>query len=717
MGWSMPIMVGLTVNSKQELAMNEQTKSQILTQYTVENFIEPLCEATSQTLKPISLAPTDFLVVSLDDEAKKFTLEALALRTVREDESPAYTLDHSNGSKLCVDWKCASTTAIGQTNSPWIKRIPTATENGAGRWVCEATDFSVVVIHHVWSKDRIIFKDEEAKLVYSYLLRRFFAQNRSAKIVAEFKINKDYPDLPDYYQEHPDLQPTPEQKVGIAASLFQESYALHMEQGTGKTCVAVNRVNLESLAKAKGLIPGVKPGMYRHLVVCPKNVRLNWEREFARFSTMPGKTCVLRGGLLDRQKHLIDGIRREADCMWSTCIVSTDSVESMKDFLAKVPWDLITWDESHYGKNPRAHRSVAMRDLSHSSRQRMNLTGTPIANTVMDLWSQLEFLGEGQSGFLTFSNFRSFHGKFKEIPAGATSIQKLVGVKAIPLLQERLSRIAFALTKKEANLNLPDKLYDIAEVEMTPKQAKAYNDLAESLVIKIEGLLEDDSKVLTVNHILVMLLRLAQITSGHIRFDDCDSVEQLDTTNPKVEYILDGLLSDERDPNGKTIIWATFVEDIRILSQALHDAGIKHVGYHRVVLPEYRQRDGREAGEVFNKDPECMVFLGNPASAGEGLNLMGFDPENPDDYKTQCDWEIYMSCNWSSVQRAQSEDRAHRRGTRCPVQITDLVVPGTIDEEIRARVLQKRQTAMMIQDVRELLRSILHSDLSVEGIE
>ena len=68
-----------------------------------------------------------------------------------------------------------------------------------------------------------------------------------------------------------------------------------------------------------------------------------------------------------------------------------------------------------------------------------------------------------------------------------------------------------------------------------------------------------------------------------------------------------------------------------------------------------------------------------------------------------------MSCNWSAVQRSQAEDRAHRRGTKRSVRITDLMVLGTIDEEIRARVLTKRQSAMEIQDVRQILSNVLDS--------
>jgi hypothetical protein len=159
----------------------------------------------------------------------------------------------------------------------------------------------------------------------------------------------------------------------------------------------------------------------------------------------------------------------------------------------------------------------------------------------------------------------------------------------------------------------------------------------------------------------------------------------------------------------------------------------------------------------FNCDPNCTVFIGNPAAGGTGLNLLGYDTklykpepvmegvnqiaaivmdndwmsynemdcrweEDPngincfDSYEkhyvktalppTYCDHVIYYAQNWSYPHRAQSEDRAHRRGTTTHVRYTDLVVPGSIDEEIRVRVVEKKVSATKIQDVRSVLQRI-----------
>jgi len=111
-------------------------------------------------------------------------------------------------------------------------------------------------------------------------------------------------------------------------------------------------------------------------------------------------------------------------------------------------------------------------------------------------------------------------------------------------------------------------------------------------------------------------------------------------------------------------------------------------------------------------DPDCSVFIGNPAAGGVGLNLLGYDyrqQSNREDARlTNCNHEVYYSQNWSLTARAQSEDRAHRTGTRKSVRITDLCIPGSIDEEIRVAVMGKIKTANKIQDVRHILEKILN---------
>jgi SNF2 family DNA or RNA helicase len=693
----------------------------VLTEREVNFVVEPLSEATATVFKPESLWDHDYLVIGYDADKERFLL------------APSYGLIKITGAHQTLTGEKIEISTWMHPSAQawrWMKRIPELYSNNGsksvrspnqigpmnGPFVAAATDFTALVIHHVWPRSRIIFDSDMARDQYDYLLTRFRVQTKCAQLVAKFKGGDKNIKMPTSFVDHPDRPLADFQRCGLAASVNEPCYALFMEQGTGKTPIAVARASTEARLKDIGMLPGSQPGPYRILVICPRNLRTNWKREFIRFSTLQGKVGVLRGGSETRVRCLIDTIRVEEGHKWSAAILSMDSLESMSEILYRVPWDLLIVDESQHIKSKNTNRWKQLRHLQDAGRIRstMILTGTPIANSIFDIWAQLEILGKGMSGFANYERFKAFHGKFQKVHG--SPIQKVVGITALPLLQERLARVAFMLTKAEANLGLPEKVYDIVEVDMTPKQRDVYNDLRDLLVAEIETLLAETEEggngnaAITAENILTKLLRLAQVTSGHVRLDGPDGtpgpVIQVDTRNPKVESVIEMITEEGRDPNGKTIIWGCFIEDLRVLSEELTKKGIKHSGYHKSIVEESRYADAALASDHFNKDPDCKVFLANPQSGGEGLNILGYDPLNPDNSPTYVDHVIYFSSNWSMIQRSQSEDRCHRRGTRCNVRITDLVVPSTVDEEIRARVLEKRQKALLIQDVRSILEKL-----------
>lgn len=662
---------------------------------SLTNVLVPLCDATAQVIKAPSLKDSDYLFVSLDEKGEKFIVQAHGLRP---DVCGDVTHNGATYSKTPFPSKAAA--------SEWVQKVPERSELGFGRYSLATTDFTAIVIRHSWPEDRLIFT-EEAELTYQYLLHRFFFQNQRARLTADFKINEVAPTPPDDYVPHKENPLVPYQIAALNYCLGSEESALFMDAGVGKTPVVINRICLEGQR-------AFPKKFYRALILCPKQVRMNWANEFSRFATTPGKVTQLRGGPIRRISALIDGIRQSPDCCYGACILSMDSVKSSWEALKKVPWDLVVVDESHYMKSPSSVRFKQIRQFTDiSAKSRMILTGTPIANTIMDLYSQFEFLGKGMSGFSSFSAFRKFHGHYKKIETGGTAVQKLVGIRAAPLLQERLARVAFSMTKKEAKLNLPDKVYDIIEVEMTSEQKTAYRKIASDLSYEIQTMKEEGT--ITVEHVLTMLLRLAQVTSGHVKLDSDEDgnpgkVLQISNVNPKVDQVIEMLNDPGEDPLGKTIIWCHFIEDQRILAERMAKEGIPFVGYHSCLPVGYRKSGIEEAVKAYNTDPTIKVFIGNPASGGTGGNLVGYDYQNPEDSDTYTDHEIFFSTDWSSVKRSQAEDRGHRRGSRSSVRITDLIAAGTIDEEMRARVMQKRQTALMIQDITEILSRVLELD-------
>jgi SNF2 family DNA or RNA helicase len=332
----------------------------------------------------------------------------------------------------------------------------------------------------------------------------------------------------------------------------------------------------------------------------------------------------------------------------------------------------------------------------------------------MDLWTQLEFLGKGLSGFETFAGFKASFGKWKTIDVGARGVEKLTGLRNVPLLQERLVRLTFAITKKEAGLRLPDKVHDFHEVEMTAHQRDMYERVKSELLVEMQDKLTGDVDALAVHHILTRLLRLQQVTGGHITWDPvvdeegnvvrAKRVERIVKPNPKVEAVVEMLEDPDRDPLAKTIVWCHFVPEIELLSEVLEARGHQHVTYYGAISHKIRER--RE--ESFNHDPATRVMVCNAQTAGEGLNLLGYDwEEKSPQLDTYVDHAIFFSCNWSALDRKQAEDRSHRRGMKMPVRYTDLVVPSTIDDQIRAKVRLKKEMADETLNIESVLREVL----------
>jgi SNF2 family DNA or RNA helicase len=657
--------------------------------------------ASQRLLKPVPLDSRDQIELSLDHESTKFHVKM-------------YQVSVFDGTRCQASWQ----------SHRFAERIPerkqlSQTSYGF-EWSFAATDITAVLISISWKPEQIHFFDEFTRLSYQYLIATYHASNFTAETAARYKEYKEVPGLRVLrvnwmdmeieqftvtdLEMHEDFPLSPYQQVATHCALNNEGYALFMHAGTGKTPVAI----------ATWCNEAIKPDRkraYRTLVVCPKNVRVNWVDEIEKFASIKGKVSVLRGGAINRIKILLDAMMCEPDEQFTTVIVSYETMRIMIEALKRIEWDLVVLDEGHFIKWPGTKRAKASMILREVGRRRLLLTGTPVANSPLDIYSQLEFLGKGWSGFISWGAFKEFYGVFdKHAQNGG---DKLVALQNLPFMKERLASKSFIITKEEALPDLPDKVYDVIEVTMIPEQRKAYDQIRRDLILEIERDLEnveESKKSMVIQNSLVKLLRLAQITSGFVTWDavltedgDVISPKEIEffSPNAKIDALVEVL--KEKGPNDKTIIWACWIPDIKAICHRLNAEGISHVSYYGGTSDKARE----DAIGRFNGDIATKVFVGNPAAGGVGVNLLGYPPGHPEEATTNANHVIYFSQDWSSIKRSQSEDRAHRRGTREPVRITDLCVAGTIDEEIRARVIKKRTIAFEILDVRNILKAVI----------
>jgi Superfamily II DNA/RNA helicases, SNF2 family len=645
--------------------------------------LQALTQATSRLLYRLDPIATDVLAIGYDPRFERFIVD---LETTSK-----------------VNWHRASQAGhalFERTHErTWTKRKPE-------QYLVPATMLNVLIIYHSWPGEQIKFRDEEAKAVYTARLLDFHRYDKRCRQVAAFKLEGVLPELPEYWKEHPDYPLSPYQRMAVLFGLGARSSAIFADRGTGKTVIGISAICTEVRRQKKCL---------HVLVICPPQVVDNWLYETRRFTTLRGKVAIVRGTKQQRLTTYITNRVEKGDCDFTLTIVSYDTAKQDTDILTAFPWDLGIYDETHVAKSPETKRwRKLLLPLRDHIPQIIGLTGSPIGNSHMDLWTQLEALGTGCSGFKSYASFRSFFGQWEALEGGH-GVERLSGLKNIPVLHELLARMAFQITKKEAGLNLPDKQYEIHTIEMGKEQTRLYEQMKENLAAEIEDKLTGNITEIQASNILTKLLRLSQITSGYYtvarKVDEESgkeiqpkSVHEISEVNPKIEACLERILSPDRDEGAKTVVWCHWKQNCQQLSKVLTEKGIVHGVYNG----DTNRTDRTNFVKRFNLDPEFKVLIANPQTAAEGLNLLGYDYMNsPPRLTTNCDEMLVFSQGWSSILRGQLEDRAHRRGTRVPVRIVDIVVPGSIDTEIMEKVQGKADLAAYMLDIRDILKRVL----------
>lgn len=577
--------------------------------------------------------------------------------------------------------------------------------------VCTANDTNASVIFERWGH-ALSFQDDLAEAIFLKFLVTAKVRSRVTEIHADWKLNQTLPPEAAKLKLHDKLPLKPYQQVGAICSTMLPGYALLMEQGTGKTPVVVTRVCHDALKlRASG-----ETRMHRTIITCPKNVRANWANEFKRFSTCPGKVTVMRRGHIGRIRELSQAMYQKDNEYYSVIIISFGLLVNAWDTLLQhIDWDLGVVDELHGIKWHQTDRTEYCWKLRDKCKARMGLTGTPVVNSALDLFSQLEFLEKGLSGYGSFKDFREKYGVFAKTAEGR---DVMTHVQNMPALKRRLSEVAFIVRKDEVLKDLPPKAYDILEVELTAKQQNDYDSLASQYILEIEKDLEEagDAKYeMVVNNALVKLMKLAQITSGFLnvpeeRDEDGNVIQEATQVhykpNPKLNLLIEVLKEHAlQNSTEKVLIWTCYKYDVGIICDALAREGMNYVRFEGATS----DKDRADAEKRFNSDPNCRWFVGNAAAGGVGLNLIGYNWwDSPDKHlATNTAWEIYYSVSHKPVDRWQSEDRGHRTGTRTTIRITDLVAPCTIDEDIRVKITDKKKHALDVQDLREIMSNII----------
>ena len=444
----------------------------------------------------------------------------------------------------------------------------------------------------------------------------------------------------------------------------QESFALFMEMGTGKSKVILDTASyLYDNGYIDTLLIVAPKGAYRnwHINEIPSHLADHIIYRYAIWSASPRK----------KEKQYLEDIIRAGDEL-RIVIMNVEAFSSPKG----VKWAtsflntsraMMVVDESTTIKNPTAKRTKAIIKLGTMAKYRRILTGEPVTRDPLDLYSQCEFLDEFHLGFSSFYTFRNRYAIMVNMNLGHRSFKKVTGFQRMDELNDILRKFSFRV-KKDDCLDLPKKNYQYRYVDMTKEQEKAYQEMKDICMTTTKN------TVITVANKLSMLGKLHQIVCGHI-------IDNNGETTYLKNNRIDALLELTEQVDNKCIIWACYRADLKKISSELREK------YGTDMVVEYwgdtSDKERKDNIQAFTTG-KPKFFVANPATAGFGLNLQAANTV------------IYYSNNYNLEHRLQSEDRCHRIGQKRNVHYIDITTLKTVDNLIIKSLKNKKNIATQV---------------------
>ncbi|MEI6340215.1 MAG: DEAD/DEAH box helicase, partial [Verrucomicrobiota bacterium] len=425
------------------------------------------------------------------------------------------------------------------------------------------------------------------------------------------------------------------------------------EMGLGKT--------VQALAMVESL-----PGII--LVVCPSSLVWNWKREAAHF--LPGLPVLTIDGP-NREKHFA-AISRHRLIVTSYALLRRDIAHYQSlDFAA------VILDEAQHIKNPGSQNAKAACALR--ARSRFILTGTPIENSLRDLWSLFEFL----------------------LPAYLGSRQDFKDRYETPLLNgergslwvrlcRRIQPYFLRRLKRDILTELPDKIEQIIEIELSDEQKAAYTQLQQAARAQIDQLGEQGQTGPARMRVLTALLRLRQACCD-LRLLGAPAKES-GTASAKLTALLE-LLGESIDGGHRALVFSQFTSMLDLIGEALDDLGII---YCRL---DGSTKNREEVVTRFQTVATVPVFLISLKAGGVGLNL------------TAADIVIHYDPWWNPAVEAQATDRAHRIGQKNVVTSIKLIARDTVEERVLKMQEKKRELLDGMTDAEAALGTLTAGEL------
>ena len=423
----------------------------------------------------------------------------------------------------------------------------------------------------------------------------------------------------------------PYQKQGVYWMRFLENAGLSGlladEMGLGKTLQTLTWL---SLPHSSTQLPS--------LIVCPTSLVRNWEAEAKKFTPWL-KVLVVSGP--DRAE--VFGAIDSAD------VVVTSYALLQRDFEDAYlghRFSAVVLDEAQHIKNRQTKNAKAVKMLD--SERRLVLTGTPVENSVADVWSIFDFLMPGYLG-----DYETFKANFEEPIADGGA----AGEEAQARLRRKLHPFIMRRLKKTVAKDLPDKIVKVSYCPMSEDAQREYNEALAKTRRQAGDAIREKGFAKSKFEILAMLMKLRQISS-----------------RAKLEAFLEQLES-AIEGGHKILVFSQFVKMLGAIAEELKDRGVPFC------YLDGSTKDRLGECNRFNRSPEIPVFLISLMAGGTGLNLTG------------ADMVIHYDPWWNPAVEDQATDRAHRIGQKKTVYVMKMIASGSIEEKVLA--LQRRKQAVI----------------------
>lgn len=457
-----------------------------------------------------------------------------------------------------------------------------------------------------------------------------------------------------------DLLKTKPYKHQRKAYLFArklDAAALLMEQGTGKTLVAI----AVSGYRFKG------GEVNRVLVVSPLSVVGNWEEEYQNHSKFGVKVIPIHGGSSADNADLVYNLPHSSKKLM-VVVVNYDTVWRIEDAIEHWDPQMVILDESQFIKNGTARRSKFLHRLGDRTKYKMILSGTPITESPLDIWSQYRFLNPDIYGksYTKFDRRYARRNRFFRY-----KIRKFIRMGEFT---KKLHSVAFRVTKDEA-LDLPPEVNQNIYVDLPPETKRIYREMEKEFITYIGDKAAEASIALT------KILRLQQITGGHITVEDEEeNKEVVELESNKLAALRE--LLEGWPKSKKVVIFCYFKPEIEAITNLT-----RSLGRPTLEISGRIKGNRKKIENTFKNSKRFNTLVCQIKSGGIGMNLQAANTS------------IFYSTGYSYHHYSQARSRVHRAGQKRKVTHIHLITRGTVDEDI-VRVLQaKGSMAEMLVDI------------------